>query len=74
MYINSIINSLNSNNYQFNTRNKKQPTAQNSMPTAVLANYPIPFLGTPRVDKSMFRFFDVNEKRFPTTVKLYLES
>ena len=36
--------------------------------------YPIPFMGSIRVDKSMTRFYDFNEKRLPTTVRKYLET
>ena len=33
----------------------------------------INFLGTPRVDKSMVRFYEANAERFPVTVKMFLE-
>lgn len=76
MHIDSISNTIN-NRYNFNKSHKKQTAqtnANSTIPFAVLAEYPIPFLGTPRVDKRLPRFenFNDQQKRLTTTLKNYL--
>ena len=75
MRINSITDKLN-NNYNFNSKNNIQTTqnTNKSNPIAVLAEYPIPFLG--RVDKRLVRFEPYHDlqKRLPTTLKEYLDT
>ncbi len=72
------INSLNYlpviNVNTFKNYKEKDNLSQNYNYGKGITKFPIPFLGTIRVDKSMARFYDFNEKRLPTTVKSYLAS
>ena len=60
------ISSINSYEYKQTTQNKhtRTNTINHTQPS---------FLGTPRVDKSMVRFYEFNLNRFPFTVKKFLE-
>lgn len=76
MRINRITNNFITNRYNFykNEQPQTKTPEYHTNPSDVFANYPTPFLGSQRVDKSMVRFYDFNEKRLPTTVKMYLET